>query len=86
MTDFRVLEKELDAYNQELLGRRYVIILNKIDLIDKDRLEQVRDMFTREGLTTVAISAQTEEGIGELKEMLEELFDEIREQEGWHSR
>ena len=29
LQDFRVLEKELEAYNRELLGRRYVIVLNK---------------------------------------------------------
>ena len=81
MADFRVLEKELDAYNKELLGRRYVIVLNKIDLIDDARFEQVRTMFENEGLKTVTLSAQTGEGIDSLKEILESLFDEIREQE-----
>ena len=82
MADFRVLENELDAYNKELLGRRYVIVLNKIDLIDSERLQGVRNMFNREGLKTVAISAQDGDGIEELKEMLADLFDEIRENEG----
>jgi GTP-binding protein len=81
MVDFRVLEKELDAYNKELLGRRYVIVLNKIDLIDQERLQAVQNMFESEGLKTTAISAQAGDGIEELKEMLEELFDEIQEQE-----
>lgn len=81
MMDFRVLEKELDAYNKELLGRRYVIVLNKIDLIDAERLQQIIDMFENKGLSTVAISAQDGKGIEELKEMLAELFEEIREQQ-----
>ncbi|MCL7488577.1 MAG: GTPase ObgE [Desulfobulbaceae bacterium] len=79
LDDFRVLEKELDAYNKELLGRRYVILLNKIDLVDRERLHEVQDMFSRQGLKTVAISAETGQGIDQLKEMLAELFEETGE-------
>ena len=55
--------------------------MNKIDLIEEARLQQIRDLFTDEGLTTIAISAQKGQGVEELKEMLAELFEEIREQE-----
>lgn len=79
LIDFRVLEKELDAYNKELLGRRYVILLNKIDLVDQERLQQVEELFSREGLETVNISAETGQGIDRLKKMLEDLFEEERE-------
>ena len=79
MLDFRVLEKELDAYNKELVGRRYVIVLNKIDLIDEERLNQVERMFAQVDLNTISISAETGEGLEELKEILAELFDELRE-------
>jgi GTP-binding protein len=74
-----VLEKELDAYNSELLGRRYVILLNKIDLVDRERLQEVQDLFSRQDLETVAISAETGQGIDQLKEMLAELFEETGE-------
>jgi len=80
LEDFRVLERELGAYNRELLGRRYVIVLNKIDLIDGERLSQVESMFAVEKLRTLAISAESGEGIDELKEMLAELFDEMWEE------
>lgn len=79
--DFRVLEKELEAYNRELLGRQYVIVLNKIDLVEKDRLDEIHAMFAHEKLSTIALSAETGQGIAELKEMLAELFEEIEEQE-----
>ncbi|MDH3330467.1 MAG: GTPase ObgE [Desulfobulbaceae bacterium] len=79
LLDFRTLEKELAAYNRELLGRRYVIVLNKIDLIDKDRLTELQENFQAEGLATIALSAKTKEGIDELKEMLADIFDEIGE-------
>lgn len=79
LLDFRTLEKELAAYNRELLGRRYVIVLNKIDLIDKDRLTELQENFQAEGLATIALSAKTKEGIDELKEMLADIFHEIGE-------
>jgi len=79
LEDFRVLEKELDAYNKELLGRRYVILLNKIDLVDGKRLQEVQEMFSRQGLQTAAISAETGQGIDQLKEMLADLFEESEE-------
>ncbi len=79
LDDFRVLEKELEAYNKELLGRRYVILLNKIDLIDQERRSEVQEMFSRAGFETKNISAESGEGIAELKDMLDDLFEEARE-------
>ncbi len=80
LEDFRVLERELAAYKSELLGRRHVILLNKIDLIDQDRLLELRNLFKAEGLEVFAISAQTGEGIGELKKRLAVIFDDSGEQ------
>ncbi|GBE11941.1 GTPase Obg [bacterium BMS3Bbin14] len=80
LEDFRVLERELAAYKSELLGRRHVIILNKIDLIDQDRLLELRNLFKAEGLEVFAISAQTGEGIGGLKKRLAVIFDDSGEQ------
>ncbi|MDW7772454.1 MAG: GTPase ObgE [Desulfobulbaceae bacterium] len=79
MLDFRTLEKELAAYNSELPGRRYVIVLNKIDLIDREGLIALEKTFRKEGLVTVSISAKTGEGIDTLKGMLADIFDEIGE-------
>lgn len=77
LADFNTLEKELAAYNRELLGRRYVIVLNKIDLIDKERLIELQEIFQIEGLATISLSAKTGGGIDKLKEMLADIFDEI---------
>lgn len=79
LADFRVLEKELAAYNSELLDRRYVIVLNKIDLVDNERLAELQAQFADVGLQNVAVSAQTGEGLDKLKEMLAVLFEEKKE-------
>lgn len=79
LQDFRTLQIELEAYNQELLSRRYVIVLNKTDLIDEQRIEELQNHFQSEGLQTITISALTGEGIPRLKEMLEDILDESGE-------
>jgi GTP-binding protein len=76
LTDFRVLENELAEYNQELLSRRYVIVLNKIDLVDSDRVQELKEQFAGEGLQTVAISAETGQGLDALIQLLANLLDE----------
>jgi len=79
LLDFRTLEKELAAYDSELPGRRYVIVLNKIDLIDKERLTELQGIFQAEGLPTVSLSAKTGQGIDRLKKVLAGIFAETGE-------
>ncbi|MFZ5799271.1 MAG: GTPase ObgE [Desulforudis sp.] len=82
LADYRVLKNELAAYNEELLLRRYVILLNKIDLIDSDRLSELTGLFAGEGLRISAISAETGQGIDQLIHLLAELLDEGAPGEG----
>jgi len=68
--DYLTLARELAAYKQELLNRRHVIVLNKIDLVDAQRLSQVREQFAGLNLPLRAISAAEEEGLESLRELL----------------
>jgi GTP-binding protein len=78
MQDYTTLARELAAYNQELLDRKHIIILNKIDLIDEERLEEVRGQFTAIGVDVLPISAETGTGLELLKEVLGDLLEEQR--------
>ncbi len=77
--DYQVLVRELEAYNEELRDRTYLIVLNKIDCIDADRLQEVRTMFTDRGLDVLAVSAKEKTGIDNLKEYLADILEEQRE-------
>jgi len=77
LRDLRVLEQELAAFKDELLDRRQIILLNKIDLFDSDRLEELQKMFSAEGLEVFPISAQSGENIDQLKNTLAELIDPV---------
>jgi GTP-binding protein len=76
--DYQVLASELAAYNEELLGRKRLIVLNKIDLVDEERLAEVTAQFAGAGFQVLAISAEMEDGLESLKELLGNLLEEQR--------
>ncbi len=81
LEQFRVLEKELQLYNEELMGRHRLVLLNKIDLFDSDEeLQELVDRFALEGVQVLPISAETGAGLDDLKNKLEDLLD-IEQQE-----
>lgn len=74
---YQTLEHELAQYNEALLGRHRLVLLNKIDQVaDRQVLAKLAKRFAKEGMRTVAISALTGEGIDELKETIAQLLDE----------
>jgi GTP-binding protein len=79
LRDLRVLEGELAAFENKLLDRRQVVLVNKIDLITSKRLHELQKMFAEIGLDVLPISALTGENIDQLKTTLAELIDPIME-------
>ncbi len=76
--DYRVIQKELKAFNPELLARKQVIVANKIDLLgdERKRLLAVKRLAVREKKPFLAISALTGEGVKELVQLLARLLFE----------
>ena len=82
LQDYQVLARELAAYKQELLDRTHLIVLNKIDLIDGERLAEVKELFAAVHLPVQVISAETGEGLESLKALLGDLLEEQRAEVG----
>jgi GTP-binding protein len=79
-----ILESELAKFSPEMAGKKALLILNKIDLLDSETLDEVKLSMASRGLPTVAISGVTGAGLQVLKEKLYELVQEEkakREQE-----
>jgi len=79
--DHQTIEQELSRFNETLLNRRKLILLNKIDLLeDKSHFEKLLKIFDNKDVSVLAISALTGSGIHELKKylvkVLEQWFDE----------
>ena len=81
IADKKTIEEEIGKFNETLLKRRKVFVLNKIDLLDNgEQLKKRKSLFAEKGISVLAISALTGSGIEALKqyvaETLEEGFDE----------
>src|SRR5690606_39254554 len=66
VTDYEVIEAELDAYGK-LEGRPRMVVLNKADVPDaRDLADLVRSDFEERGLREVTVSGATRAGLREL--------------------
>lgn len=67
--EYRVLLRELEQFNPQLVDKQRVLAISKSDLLDKE-LEDEIEKTLPDGVPHVFISAVTEYGITELKDML----------------
>jgi GTP-binding protein len=65
--DYEVINRELACFDPELADRRQLTVVTKLDLPEtRERFPEVRDTFARHGISLLAISAVTGEGVKEL--------------------
>ncbi|MBE9519917.1 MAG: 50S ribosome-binding GTPase, partial [Proteobacteria bacterium] len=77
LNDQKTIELELRNFNEDLLQRRQILLLNKTDLIeDPDQLARLNEIFMKKGIKVLNISAMTGDGIEELKELLLQTIEE----------
>lgn len=77
MDDFQVVENELLQYKAELLDRKTLVILNKVDITDPEKLEILKKSLQEKGLQVCSISGLTGQGINELKEKIADILDTL---------
>lgn len=77
MVNFQVVENELKAYNEELLERTTLVILNKVDIAEPEELETLKMQLTQKGFQVASISGLTGQGIDKLKILIADLLDEL---------
>jgi len=76
LREYRLLKNELAAYKEELVGRHFLVLLNKTDLIeDRKRLADLVERFrAEEGTEPLLLSALSGHGLGRLGEIIEEML------------
>lgn len=68
LDDFRAINKELEAYRDELKDKAQVLVLNKWDIEDAHTwYDMLKDDFEKTGLDIYKTSTITKEGLKELK-------------------
>lgn len=76
--DIYKINKELEAYNQEIAGRPQVIAANKIDVIyegDESPVDRLIEEFEPKGIKVFGISAVSGKGVKELLGYVKNLID-----------
>lgn len=77
--DIYKINKELEAYNQEIASRPQVIAANKIDCIynneEENPIQRLKQEFEPKGIKVYPISAVTGQGVRELLFHVKELLD-----------
>jgi GTP-binding protein len=73
--DFKILLKELQQHNPELLHKQKVLAITKCDLIDTTQLNKLKKSLTFDHTPVVFISSHTEHGLTELKDLLWEMLN-----------
>ena len=72
LEDLQTLRKEMSAYSPELIQKPCMVVVNKMDLYDREQrdVEAMRHAVEKEGIPFHTISALTGEGLERLKRAL----------------
>lgn len=79
--NYRKINAELKKYDEELASRHQVLVLNKVDIVDEQRLEELTNEFRKIDKNLHIISCATCHGIKELLGHLNTLVDTIEKPE-----
>ncbi len=72
-SEYRILLKELEKYNPELLDKKRILAVTKCDILDEEMIKQMKRTFPRT-LPTIMVSAVTGYNIQQLKDLI---FNEL---------
>ena len=75
--NFNIINEELKKYSETLSKVHQIVAINKIDSIDEETLEHLKNEFVQLGVEVFCISAVTGENIEALKNELEHKVDTI---------
>lgn len=83
IADIYAINKELEAYNEDIAHRPQVIAANKIDAIyagnDEDPVAKIKEEFEPKGIKVFPISAVSGQGLNDLLYYVSDLLSQINE-------
>jgi GTP-binding protein len=75
LAEYRILLKELQVYNPQLLDKKRILAVSKCDLLPPDELESIKAKLKTD-IPTVYLSSHTEMGLMQAKDMLWNLLNQ----------
>jgi GTP-binding protein len=77
--DYEIVRKELEAYNKELLEKPEYIFLTKVDLLEKEEIEEKVSGFNKTGKKIIPMSIENNTGISQIEEVLRMIIKDKHE-------
>lgn len=77
INNYKIINKELEKYSEKLAKLFQIVAINKIDAIEPERLEELKQAFQKLGVEVFCISAVTGENLDSLKHELENKVNTI---------
>lgn len=77
INNYKIINKELEKYSEKLAKLFQIVAINKIDAIEQERLEELKQEFQKLGVEVFCISAVTGENLDSLKHELENKVNTI---------
>jgi len=71
--NYETIRKEMGEHHKDLLEKKEILILNKVDIMKDDVLKEVVEGFEKKGKELLLVSAGTGRGVEELKEKIVEM-------------
>lgn len=79
--DFDKINSELSLYSEKLKERKQIVVLNKTDLMDIDKKEEIikdlKEYFEEKGYNVFAVSAASNEGLQPVMDCIVRMLPEI---------
>ena len=80
--EYDILLNELKKYNPELLDKDRILAITKCDLVDDDRIKEIKKHLPKK-VPHVFISSVANQGINELKDLIWLTLNKTDEGEDW---
>ena len=75
---FSVIRRELEDFSQELVNKKSLVVINKMDITEvKENMTKLTRAFQEQGIKVHFISAVTGEGVSELKNQLRHMLPTV---------
>lgn len=73
LSDYAVIRNELKRYDKMLAKKKEIILLTKIDLIEKEELDRKVDIFKKKSKKALGVSVIDDESLNKLAQMLQKI-------------
>ena len=77
LESYEIIQRELRKYNQALVKKKQILVLNKIDLLNEKEIQSVKRNFAKKRLKPIFISAVAKKGIEQLLKVLFEALSKV---------